>query len=166
MPRPTLLLVLLCACGPEGGAPQELSDAAAWFLPAEGAEFELVDPEDPSAEPLLMRVSEDGAAWSLRLGERWPDAVEVATWTARVDEQGFWLGSQRVLPPRLQAGLSEDDLDVLSVESAEVYYGTFPRVALVETRGGPLEGEQGFAEDVGPVRLTLDGQRWEVASYW
>ncbi|MCB9742911.1 MAG: hypothetical protein H6741_05370 [Alphaproteobacteria bacterium] len=161
-----MLILLLAACGPEGGAPTESSDAMEWFLPAPGAEFELVDPEAPDAEPLLMRISDDGATWELRLGSRWADAPELARYSARSDAEGFWLDSQRLLPPRMRAGLSEADLTVLSVESTELYYGTFPRVAIVETLGGPFEGEQGFAEDIGPVLLTLDGQRWELATYW
>ena len=62
-------------------------------------------------------------------------------------------------------GTTTEDVTVTALGEASAWYGTFEMAVTLDRTGGRLASEQIFARDIGPVVLTLDGFRWELASY-
>ena len=75
------------------------------------------------------------------------------------------MGQQLLLPKRVDEGEAQDGATVVSVAEREVWYGIFPTVATVEVESGEWAGEHAFAAGVGPILLTINGVRWELAGY-
>lgn len=156
-----LLLLLACADGesPEGVGGIYYGD----FVPPPGWVAEYIPQDAPDEQPLLLHIDADGG-WELRRGERWADAQVQGVWQA-VDDEGYWVNNELILPSTLTQGTTVDDVTVTGLGEATAWYGTFEMAVTLERNGGRLSSEQVFARDIGPVVLTLDGFRWELASY-
>ncbi len=157
-----MILLLLLACGGQGEVP-DAGMSSRDFVPQPGWLAEFVPPEAPDTEPLLLKIAEDGG-WELRRGERWADATPQGTWEAW-EEGGYWVNGDLLLPERLVVGQTTDDVTVVEVGQATAWYGTFDVAVTVLRDSGRLGNEQVIAQDLGPVILTLDGFRWELAWY-
>jgi len=156
-----VILLLLC-CGGQGEVP-DAGIAAGDFIPEPGWMAEFVPEGVPDAEPLLLKIGEDGG-WELRRGERWADAAPQGNWEAWEDG-GYWVNGDLLLPERLVVGETTDDVTVVEMGTATAWYGTFEMAVTVLRDSGRLSNEQVVASGVGPVILTLDGFRWELAWY-
>ncbi|MCB9766058.1 MAG: hypothetical protein H6739_40155 [Alphaproteobacteria bacterium] len=159
-----MIALLLLACAADDGDPTTVSDDAAAYVGPAGAEYAYTRLDAVDDDPLLMRISEDGAAWTFRLGGRWADAEDRGAYAVALDD-GLWLDGAQLLPDRLREGASGEGCTVTALDAAEVWYGTFPRVATVEVEGGAWAGAHRFALDIGPIALTMEGTLWELASY-
>jgi hypothetical protein len=152
-------LLLIVACAPQEGPIDASGEGFAAFIGAPDIPEGL--PDDP---PALLRTAADQSTWTLRLGERWADATPAGEWALSKDD-GLRVAQQLLLPKRVKEGESQDGVTVLSVGEREVWYGVFPTVATVEVTSGAFAGEHAFAAGVGPILLTIDGARWELAGY-
>ncbi len=156
-----LVLPLLAACADD--ATQDAGDRAADYAPRVGWTYAYAPQGLPDEVPLLLRVDE--TTWTFRSGEHWDDAEEIAALEWSLDG-GLVVDGTALLPERVQAGATTGDATVVSVETdVEVWYGIFPRAALVEVDGGPWLGDHAFAQGYGPIALTWSGQPWELVSY-
>ena len=156
-----MLLLLACAGedGPGGDGGLGYSD----FVPEPGWIAEYIPQDAPEVEPMHLHIGDEGG-WQLRRGERWADAEVLGDWEA-LDEGGYFVNGELVLPERLTAGEVTDGVTVVELGEVSAWYGTFEMGVIVDRQGGRLASEQVFARDLGPVVLTLDGFRWELAYY-
>jgi hypothetical protein len=143
-----VLVLLACEEAPAaaGGAPQ-LAD----YVGVVGFSVTLAPAEDPTAEPLQLRVSE--GTWEARLGEEWDDGVLVGSWVVETAPSLTVDGTVLIAPP----------LD--PPEPYEVRYGTFPEVVTRRVKDGAFAGEWAFAHGLGPIVATVDGERRECIVY-
>jgi hypothetical protein len=156
----SLGLWLLACTGDEG--PAGLGADARDYL-APDAQYELIALDDTGSDSVwLLRVEE--GTWTLREGERWRDAEELAAFEADTSD-GLRLDEARVLPPRLEAGAAFEGGSVEAVEATQVWYGLFETAVTVQLDEGRLAGRQVFAAGVGPIVLTVDGEERELALY-
>ena len=91
------------------------------------------------------------------LPELAPDAALPQNWQRAQDEMRN--------TARGTEGAPADGARVRAIAPWTTWYGTFPRAAEVVVDEGAWKGTQVFAENVGPVHLTLDGASWEVTWY-
>jgi hypothetical protein len=160
MTRAAALALLLGACGGDG---EGQGGKAGDYSGRADLEAEFVDPEYPEGQPWVLRTDEDG--WELRQGARWADAAVLARF--EVDRSdGLWLDDTRMLPASADEGARADGCTVTARGEVEVWYGTFPDAVETEVAEGRLAGAHAFARDIGPIRLTLDGETRELAFYW
>ncbi len=171
------LALLLAGCGADtpasGGA-----DAAA-YAGVVGRLYELHPPAGaaddtaagdtaadtataPPGPTRWLRI--DATAWTLSEGDDIDTALVIGTFALRADD-GLVVDGTRLLPGRLTEGASADGARVRAIAPWTTWYGTFPRAAEVAVDEGAWKGTQVFAENVGPVHLTLDGASWEVTWY-
>jgi hypothetical protein len=164
--RRLCLFALGCAlgCAPQEGPIDASGEGFAAFIGEPDTQYELIPEGLPDEPPALLRTAPDQSAWTLRLGERWADAAPAGEWTLSKSD-GLRVGQQLLLPKRVKEGEAQDGVTVLSVGAREVWYGSFPTVATVEVASGDWAGEHAFAAGVGPILLTIDGVRWELAGY-
>lgn len=156
--------LMLLACEAQEAPIDASGEAFAAFIGEPDTQYELIPEGLPDELPALLRTAPDQSTWTLRLGERWADAAPAGEWTVSKSD-GLRVAQQLLLPKRVKEGESQDGVTVLSVGEREVWYGIFPTVATVEVDSGTFAGEQAFAAGVGPILLTLDGVRWELAGY-
>jgi hypothetical protein len=156
------LLLLLCACGDLLG-PTEAGFAATDFAPEPGLWLQFGPEESPREGPFLM-IEVSAVGWELRWGETWNGSEdrEVLPWS---EDDGLALGGALLLPAEVAAGSVQDGVEVLGIGDEEVYYGTFQDAARSAVPTGRAAGEQVFARDFGPIRLSLDDQAWELVYY-
>lgn len=161
------LLLLLAACGSDAARTSGASFATYAGEPGRLYELRaptLVDTADTATSPSRwLRVAD--TTWTLTEGPSPDTGSPVATWTTR-RERGLFVNDVRLLPANVLSGTSEDGATVRAVAAWDTVYGTFPDAAEVEiTTEGTWAGTQVFAEDVGPVFLTIDGAAWETVWY-
>jgi hypothetical protein len=160
---PLPLLALLAACGPDLGPAGAGSLHAEDYLPPLERFLQLGPQDAPADGPWLMiEVGED--SWELREGMEWNQA-ERQEQLEIDDEDGLRLAGSLLLPAELAEGTEQDGTTVLSLGEEEVYYGGFDLAVRTEVPSGRFGGEWTFAQGVGPIALTVDGQRWELVYY-
>ncbi len=158
-----LPLLLLAACGPDDPYTEGGGLHFADYVPPAEAWLQYGPAEDPAAGPWLM-IEVGSSSWDLRQGESWVDAssTEELAYTA---DDGLVLASSLVLPAELTEGGEQDGVQVLTIGDESVYYGTFPMAARCAVPSGRFAGEWVFAPAVGPVRMVIDDQIWELVYY-
>ncbi|MCK6521233.1 hypothetical protein L6R49_07300 [Myxococcota bacterium] len=156
--------LVLLACAPQEGPIDASGEGFAAFIGEPDTQYELIPEGLPDEVPGLLRTAADQSTWTFRLGERWADATPAGEWTLSKAD-GLRVAQQLLLPKRVKEGESQDGVTVVSVAEREVWYGIFPSVATVEVESGVWAGEHAFAAGVGPILLTIDGVRWELAGY-
>ncbi len=155
------MLLLLLACQPDTTSTSAQS-AAAWLGEVD-TYIQLGQPDAPAEPPyLILRVEED--SWTLREGEDWTTGTELAVMEVDTSD-GLVVGGERLLPDRPAEGESQDGAEVLSIGTAEVYYGSFEQALTVSVTGGRWAGEQIFGEGFGLISTTFDGEQWELVYY-
>ncbi len=156
-----MILLLLACSGDEG--PQGLGGDYRDYL-APDAQYELVAREDSGAveQVWLLRIEE--GTWTLRDGDRWRDANDLAQFEQSTEE-GLRLDEYRILPERVEAGASFEGGHVEALEATQVWYGLFEAAVTVQLDEGPLAGRQVFAPGIGPIVLSFDGEERELALY-
>ena len=145
------MILHLLACGGDDAA-ESGGETFDHFAGAIGVHYDfratdVEEEEDGEDEGVLLSVDAGEEAWTVTRGD---DVDEVET----TRDGGFSLGDTLVLPERIE-----------SVTEVEVFYGTFPSVAEVTVDDGDWAGEQAFAQDVGPIFLTLEGESWALIYY-
>jgi hypothetical protein len=157
------VLLLMLGCAGEGGEDGTFGLSYSDFVPPPGWIAEFIPQEAPEEQPLLVHINDEGG-WDLRRGDRWADAEVQGSWQASEDE-GYVVNGDLLLPPTLVQGETTDDVTITALGEATAWYGTFEMAVTVDRESGRLATEQVFARDIGPVVLTLDGFRWELAAY-
>jgi hypothetical protein len=164
----------LTGCGGSASAPQGLDYLA--FVGASGRLMELRAPSpagDTGDTGALDTAALAGPSRWLRIGESdWvlsegddvDTAAAVSSWPILLDK-GLFVDGTPLLPPRVAAGATLDGATITEVAEWTTRYGTFPTAAHVAVEAGPFAGDHAFAEDVGPIHLTIDGQAWELVWY-
>ena len=109
-------------------------------------------------------AADEAGDWILKYGASWGAAETVAEYGYTVDD-GLVVGGTTLLPDRISIGEALDGAEVTAVGEAETYYGIFDQAATVSVSSGVWAGEQIFAQGLGLVSATYDGQRWELAYY-
>ena len=181
MKRLGAALALLAGCG--GDSPASGGADAAAYTGVVGRLYELHPPSGaaddtagdtagdtaaadtataPPGPTRWLRI--DATAWTLSEGDDIDTALVVGTFALRTSD-GLVVDGTRLLPGRLTEGASADGARVRAIAPWTTWYGTFPRAAEVVVDEGAWKGTQVFAENVGPVHLTLDGASWEVTWY-
>jgi hypothetical protein len=123
-----------------------------------------VDPEvHVSGRPL--QVVEQRRDQPRRAGERWDDGTGEASLATETSEEGLSVDGLLVLPARIRPDETWDGGEVVDIGPLDVWYGGFEQAVSVSLSGGRLAGEAGFARELGPVKLSLDGDPWELAGY-
>lgn len=113
----------------------------------------------------VLHLHADAGIWSFRFGQRWSEATPMGEYAVETGDDGFTMAGDQVLPPRLKVGETSDmGVEVIALGELEVWYGTFPMVASVEVTEG-VAGAHAFAEGIGPIRLAIFGDEWELAFY-
>jgi hypothetical protein len=148
------VIALLLACAGADPLPESSGAAAADYVGEPGRVLEFIPVGEPDAEGVSLSLL-DGT-WSFG---------DVASYTARLAPDGFYVDEGLVLPDRLAVGTTGEGVVVTAVGSVETWYGTFPDAVTVSIDAGPLAGEAEFARDVGPVRLVWEGWDGELAGY-
>ena len=163
MRRSLCLFALLVGCG---GSQDPTVSGRSWFaedfVPPSGSLLEFVPPGWGDATPMWLDVKPN--RWVMYTGFD----LETAPETDRISVSGdgaFKVVGKEVLPKKFKQGDLGQISEVLSVESREAWYGTFPVVVTVQVNKGPLEGELAMAQGIGPIYLTLGMNQWELASY-
>jgi hypothetical protein len=157
------LALLLTACG--GEEESDLSSrtwTAADFIPTQYTVLEYVPPGRGEATPLWLTVT--ATKWLMATGIDYAEAVETASWTAVADKT-LTVADVEVLPKRFRVGDTTEDIEVLSLDVRETWYGVFDVALTVDISSGPLQGEAAFAEGIGPIFLTMGASTWDLASY-
>lgn len=157
-----MILLALWACG----APDPVSTAENFqpYAGPPGRSLEFVPSDAPDQTPLLLEVAEDGGAWETRWGARWADAEPRDTFVV-VREAGLFVAESQLLPEKISIGATGDGVELIDMDAHTVWYGTFDDTAIAAVELGRFAGEQVFAREIGPIRLTLDGVGWELAWY-
>ena len=160
--RPAVLVVALaCNKVPEGEGAQF---HAADYLAPQGSYLELAPIEDPTGATLLMIRADAEDAWTLRTGASWVEGIDAGTVAVSV-EDGLTLDGETLLPATVAPGETAGDSEVVSIDDWETYYGTFAHTAVVEVSAGRFTGTNAFAQDHGPVTLSVDGATWDLVYY-
>lgn len=144
------MILALVACSSGVGAGEW---PVADFL-ADGVHLEHALLDAPDGPVTVLETAE--TAWEIRDTN---DAV-VDSFTADLSD-GLLLDGEPILPSILAVG----EAGVTALGEHETWYGTFPRAVTVEIADGRWAGTQVFAEDLGPVTYTLDGQVWDLVFY-
>ncbi len=150
------LLVLACAT-PETVA-ESSGAAAADFAGPVGRVLDFVPVGQPT-EPGISLVVLDGS-WEVAA----LDGV-VTAYPTHLGDDGLRVDDLLLLPPRLAPGSGADGVEVISVGSAETWYGTFPDTVSVSVAEGAFAGDLVFARDVGLVVVQWQGWSGELAYY-
>ncbi len=156
---PALLIALLSACtdGPVGGRA-----FAEDYAGREDSYLELAPEGQPTELPLILHI--DGGRWVLRRGGDWVGAQDVADLPYSLDD-GLVVGGDTLLPPRLAPGERAGGAEVTDRGEVATWYGSFEDAFTVAVEGGDWSGEQAFARDIGPVRISFQGASWELVYY-
>lgn len=148
-------LVVLAGCGGAGGSGRWPVDA---FLATDVVHLAHTPYGDPYGELIWLETTPD--EWAILKGE---DRTEAPV-TERLpisSGDGLVVDGELLLPGVIVVGQD----GVLSVGEHETRYGTFPRAVTVEIRAGRWAGTQVFAEELGPVTYTLDGELRDLVFY-
>jgi len=152
---------LLSACTGEDTASALMPEPADFLVPA-GTYFEFT-PRDTPGDIRMMRAV-DGRHWVMRSGENWDLGEDLETFFIATDN-GFWMGSDQLLPQDIEIGAEGVGVSVLDVDEWATVYGTFTRAMIVERASGRFAGQAALVEGVGPVTFTLDGVVWDIIYY-
>lgn len=161
MMRRFLGLALAAACS-GGAAPDSGGSAEGDFAGQAGTRLLYVDPLDVDGTPLWLQINAD--SWELRHGERWRNADQHATLDIRRDN-GLWVDGSQLLPANPEQGATGDGVRITASGEATVHYGTFPVTVSALIDAGAFAGEAVFADTVGPIALTVDGDAWQLGFY-
>lgn len=156
-----VLVSALVACAgddPTAGLDPKPED---YLVPA-GTYFEFT-PRDTPGEIRMMRAV-DGRHWVMRAGENWDLGEDLETFFIATDN-GFWMGSDQLLPAEIEIGSEGVGVSVVDVDEWPTVYGTFQRAAIVERTDGRFAGSAALVPGVGPVTFSLDGVAWDIIYY-
>lgn len=158
----TTLLLLAVGCSGDFQSESGEATVADWGGPA-GGYVELTPPDSPDSPGLLIEFEEDH--WELRYGTGWSGAQQLGEPVSSVGADGYVLDDSVLVPAQLEVGSSSGGTTITSQGELEVWYGLFPEVIFVDVADGEFAGEAAFAPFVGPLRLTWQGQVWELVYY-
>lgn len=164
------LVVGVGACSPEGPVGSN-GGLASEYAPDPGATFEFVpagamqalyeqDPEASSSGLDTLRIQVTDTAWEMVVDEGGNETL-----TARLGDDGLYVGASHVLPYRTGEGEEGDGVVVEAAGDYTVWYGTFSEASSVRIDGGELSGDATLARFVGPIRVSFAGKVWELVYY-
>jgi hypothetical protein len=166
--RRAALLATLLGCGAADPVGAGQDDPAGYAGPV-GRRWAFIPAGQPERPALLIHHL--GAAWEVRVGDRWRTATPVALWPLSTDG-GLFVDGIRLLPDPVLTGAADGDVEVLSVGEVAVWYGTFDRAVTAEVATVPWHGQHTFVDGFGPIRLGwhaadvgLEGSDFELAGY-
>lgn len=169
--RPAVAVIALAGCGGDGGAGAHAAATEFALLP--GTVLVVTPAGEPDGAERMLGLSDDGGAWELRAvdeagspdpGRDWEDGTPLDAFPADASD-GIRVDDTLLLPAAFDVGTEVDGVRVTAIGPHETWYGTFDRAATVEVAGGRWAGTQVFAEGLGPVGFTVDGEPWDLVSY-